>query len=295
MRLIPTPACYTYKMSEKTAYIVNAFTVNGEHGNPAGVVLDADDLNENQMLAIAQQVDLSETAFVSQSDTADQRLRFFTPTGEVDLCGHATIATWSLLKSLGHITNGSYVQQTLAGNLAVAVQDEIVFMEQAAPVFGEVISIAELGTLLGITAADSHPSLQPQMVSTGLKDLIVPVKNKDVLLRLQPQTEAIKAFSKAHDSYSLHVFTLTDGNSLAAARNFDPAHGIPEECATGTSNGGLICYLKQNDALPAGGIYRIEQGEAMGELSYIYGKFVGGAIWIGGNAAVMEKRSINKG
>ena len=95
--------------------------------------------------------------------------------------------------------------------------------------------------MLGIEAGDLHPSLIPQMVSTGLKDLMVPVKDRQVLARLQPQTEAIKVFSSEHDSYSLHVFALTDGDSLASTRNFDPAHGIPEECATGTSNGGLLC------------------------------------------------------
>ena len=92
-------------MSEKVAYTVNAFTANGEHGNPAGVVLDAEHLSDEQMLTIARQIDLSETAFVSASSRADYRIRFFTTTDEVDLCGHATIAAWSLLRSLGFISN----------------------------------------------------------------------------------------------------------------------------------------------------------------------------------------------
>lgn len=275
-------------MSERTTYIVNAFTAHGEHGNPAGVVLDAEDLNENQMLSIAQQVGLSETAFVSESSQADKRVRFFTSNEEVDLCGHATIATWSLLKALGRITNGNYSQQTLAGILGISVQDDITFMEQAPAVFSETVPRAEVASLLGITIDDLHPSLQPQMVSTGLKDVMVPVKNKEILALLQPQTEAIKAFSNEHDSYSLHVFALTSGDSLASARNFDPAHGIPEECATGTSNGGLLCYLKQLGVLPAQEMYRIEQGEAMGGLSYIYGKFADETVWIGGNATILH-------
>ena len=276
-------------MSENL-YIVNAFTANGENGNPAGVMLEADSLSEDQMLSIAQQVNLSETAFVSESSVADQRVRFFSPTGEVDLCGHATIATWSLLRSLGRISNGNYIQQTQAGNLAVEVQDNLVFMEQTPPVFGEEVSIIEVASLLGVTAADFHPSLQPQMVSTGLKDLMVPVKDKHVLARLRPQTKAIEAFSKERNSYSLHVFALTEGDSLASARNFDPAHGIPEECATGTSNGALLCYLKEKDILPKQDIYRIEQGEAMHQLSYVYGSFRNGTIWIGGEAKITERK-----
>jgi PhzF family phenazine biosynthesis protein len=242
------------------------------------------------MLSVAQQVKLSETAFVSKSDTADQRVRFFSPTDEVDLCGHATIAAWSLLRSLGHISNGNYMQQTKAGNLAVEVQDDLVFMEQTPPVFGEGVPVTEVTSMLGITAADFHPSLQPQMVSTGLKDLMVPVKDKQVLARLRPQTKAIEAFSKEHDSYSLHVFALTSGGSLASARNFDPAHGIPEESATGTSNGALLCYLKEKGVLPKQDVYRIEQGEAMHQLSYVYGTFRNGAIWIGGEAKITDHK-----
>lgn len=281
---------YNREMLE-SLYIVNAFTAEGKNGNPAGVMLDADGLSEDQMCSVAQRVGLSETAFVSESDTADRHVRFFSPTGEVGLCGHATIATWSLLKSLGRLANGTYTQQTMAGDLAVTVQDNIVFMEQAPAAFGEVVPLAEVASLLGIVVTDFHPSLQPQMVSTGLKDLIVPVRDKRVLARLRPQTEAIKSFSSEHDSYALHVFALTDGASLVSARNFDPAHGIPEECATGTSNGGLLCYLKDQGALPEQDIYRLEQGEAMGQLSYIYGKFRHGRgrVWIGGEAAVVEQ------
>ena len=119
-------------MHEQPVHIVNAFTANGEHGNPAGVILDADELTEGQMLAIARQVGLSETAFVSESDTATKKVRFFASTEEVDLCGHATIAAWSLLKSLGIIANGAYKQETRAGTLGIDVQDDITFMEQAA-------------------------------------------------------------------------------------------------------------------------------------------------------------------
>jgi PhzF family phenazine biosynthesis protein len=279
-------------MSERAAYIVNAFTARGEHGNPAGVVLDADDLHEDQMLAIAQQVGLSETAFVSKGNDAATRVRFFTPTEEVALCGHATIAAWSLLKSLKRVSNGNHIQQTIAGNLGVTIRDDITFMEQTPPRFYETVSTNIITELLGIETDDLHPTLPSQLVSTGLKDVMVPVRDAEVLERLQPQTEAIKAFSRQHDSYSLHVFALTQGESLASARNFDPAHGIPEECATGTSNGGLLCYLNQQGVLPTQDIYRVEQGRAMGQLSYIYGRFVDQTVWIGGNATLMAQRPI---
>ena len=69
---------------------VQAFTKDGAGGNAAGVVSDASGLSEAHMQAVAAQAGYSETAFVCPSDTADHRVRFFTPTREVNLCGHAT-------------------------------------------------------------------------------------------------------------------------------------------------------------------------------------------------------------
>ena len=278
-------------MSEKL-YIVNAFTANGENGNPAGVMLDADGLDESKMLAVAAEVGLSETAFVSQSDHATRKVRFFTPTTEVDLCGHATIATWSLLHKLGGLSAGTYTQETKAGRLKVAIQsDGLVFMEQTSAAFFDEIEPAEVAGMLGIEAHDFHTSLRPQIVSTGIKDLLIPTINKSVLARLHPNLDAIADFSRAHDISGFHVFALLEGKqSLAGARNFAPADGIPEECATGTSNGALLCYLKNKGALPNGTTHRIEQGEAMGRLSYIYGTFREGVVWIGGEAEVMDRK-----
>lgn len=274
-------------------YVVNAFTADGEHGNPAGVLLEADALNEQQMLAIASEAGLSETAFVSQSDHATRAVRFFTPTTEVELCGHATIATWSLLHTLGELSAGSYTQETKAGLLEVAIEsDGLVFMEQTAAVFFDEIEPMEIADMLGLGANDFHASLRPQIVSTGIKDLLVPMIDKSVLARLRPKLEAIADFSRRHDISGFHVFALLeDEQSLASARNFAPADGIPEECATGTSNGALLCYLEKEGRLPQQDMYRIEQGEAMGRLSYIYGTFKSDVVWIGGEATVVERPS----
>lgn len=277
-------------MPEKL-YIVNAFTANGKHGNPAGVVLGADAMNEASMLAMAAKVDLSETAFVSSSDNADYRVRFFTPTVEVPLCGHATIASWSLMHQLGQISAGTYTQQTNAGLLQVTLQDDgLVFMEQAEATFFETVSRSDVAAALGIAVDDFHGSLSPQIVSTGIKDLLVPVRDAAVLDRLQPNLEAIAEYSRQHDISGFHVFALLhEGQSLASARNFAPADGIPEESATGTSNGALLCYLKLEGVLPEQDVYRVEQGEAMGSLSYVYGMFKEGRVWVGGEATVVER------
>jgi len=271
-------------MSE--VHIVRAFTANGEHGNPAGVVVAADNLTDQAMLKQADSIGLSETAFVCDSDRATKKVRFFTPTVEEPLCGHATIATWSLLHQMGAITAGSYTQETKAGILAVEVQNTgLVFMEQAPAAFYDNIAPANIASMLALDTADLSSVLRPQIVSTGIKDLLVPVRDKVALSRIQPDLAAIARFSKQHDISGLHVFTLLGGGeSLASARNFAPADGIPEECATGTSNGALLCLLKSRGLLPAQPTYRIEQGESMGQLSYVYGTFKGDVVWIGGYA-----------
>ena len=115
------------------AQIVNAFIDGTAGGNPAGVVLDADTLTTEQKLHIARQLGLSETAFVSSSQSATVKLEFFTPTRQIPHCGHATIATFSLLHKLGVIGEGNFSKESIDGNLDILIAGEMVFMEQRAP------------------------------------------------------------------------------------------------------------------------------------------------------------------
>jgi PhzF family phenazine biosynthesis protein len=278
-----------------TVYHVNAFTADSKAGNPAGVVLDADSLSGSEMLAIAKEVGFSETAFVSESDKATKRLRFFTPTEEVDLCGHATIASWSLMYQHNLVDQGISTQETLAGLLKVEVgADGLIFMEQAKAALFEVVESEIVAPILGIKPTDFNSLFKPQVVSTGLKDLIVILNSEDVLNSLVPDFEAMAAFSKDHDITGMHVLCLLDEQpSLAAARNFAPLVGIDEESATGTSNGAFLCYLKRYGSLPAQDQYRIEQGKSIGQTSYIYGRFENDTVWIGGNATVMKEIEIS--
>jgi predicted PhzF superfamily epimerase YddE/YHI9 len=85
---------------------------------------------------------------------------------------------------------------------------------------------------------------------------------------------------------------LEQSESIASARNFAPVDGIDEEAATGTSSGALLCYLQKYGRLPQQDMYRIEQGEAMGCLSYIYGTFVDNIVWVGGNAEVAQQTAL---
>lgn len=227
------------------AYTLNSFAKTENGGNPAGVVPSADNLSEEEMQKTAALLGFSETAFVSKSDCADFKLRFFTPINEVDLCGHATIGTYYTLSALGIIKNGVYNQETKAGILRVEINEDLsVMMNQTIPEFYDILDKREIADSLNLTPEDFLDNVPVQIVSTGLKDIMVPVKSLKVLNSIIPDMNKIKDISKKCDVTGYHVFTLeTLHNSTANCRNFAPLCGIPEESATGTSNGALGSYL----------------------------------------------------
>jgi PhzF family phenazine biosynthesis protein len=225
---------------------LNAFTKNGAGGNPAGVVLESVGLTEEDMREIARIVGFSETAFVFPSTEADYQIRYFTPNEEVDVCGHATIATFSLLLKKNLIQQGTYSINTKSGLLNVTVNaDQSVFLEQNRPIFKEILPSKEIVRSLGIQEDQLMPHFPIQIVSTGLPDIIIPVKNLSVLKQLNPNYSLIKEISKRYNVTGYHVFTLETilPESTSHCRNFAPLYGINEESATGTANAALACYL----------------------------------------------------
>ena len=129
-------------------YIVDAFTSVPFGGNTAGVVLLEDDKgfpSDTLMQKIAAQLRYSETAFIKQNGEKDFTIRYFTPEGEVDLCGHATIASFKVLMECGKATEGDVcLNRTLAGDLNVYVGEQIM-MDMATPqVVGKKVEMKEL-------------------------------------------------------------------------------------------------------------------------------------------------------
>ena len=283
-------------------YTSNAFTKKKRGGTPAGIVLDADALADAVKQKIAARVGLSETAFVQKSTVADIKTTFFTPTAEVDLCGHATIAVFSLLLELARIRAGKYSQATKAGILGVEVQhDGTVFMEQALPSFGKAIDAREVARSLGTNLDSLLPDLPVQIVSTGLSDIIIPVTSLRVLLSIKPDFDEIAAISKKYGVVGYHVFSLeTKGRATAHCRNFGPLYGIPEEAATGTSSGALACYLFKHGKISGEEAQRLvfEQGYSMRRPSEILVRLdlkdnAIERVRVGGKAAAAEKLEIS--
>lgn len=254
-------------------YTVNSFAKTLEGGNPAGVVIDADTLSDEKMKKIAGTIGFSETAFVMKSESANFKVRFFTPEEEVDLCGHATIATFYVLLSKGLIKPGVFLQETKAGILSVEVkEDSSIMMEQNTPSFYEIVDKKEIADSLNITEYEMIDEMPVQIVSTGLRDILVPVKNTHILNSIKPNFEKVSRISSKYHAIGYHVFTLESlFGSNAYCRNFAPLYGICEESATGTSNGALACYLFKYEDIKMGRDHPfvMEQGYSMKKPSEI--------------------------
>jgi PhzF family phenazine biosynthesis protein len=253
------------------AQIVNGFVTGGIGGNPAGVVLDADELSENEMLGIAAKIGLSETAFVSSSDTEGFKLDFFTPNRRIAHCGHATIATFSYLAELGRISEGETSKETVDGPRRISIKNGAAYMEQLAPQYRmpgdwakDDVTMADFLQSLGITESDLDSSIGPILVNTGNSFIVVGVKDGASLRNLKPDFDLISVISEKLDLIGYYVFT-TDSNATdkdATTRMFAPRYAIQEESATGMAAGPLACVLHDHLHIEKD-TFLLEQGRFM--------------------------------
>lgn len=276
-------------------YVAAAFSKDDKGGNKAGVVLGRSELTSVQKAAIAKEMGYSETAFVLDSDKADFKLQYFTPTEEVPLCGHATIAAFSTLKLLNMLDKPDCTIETEAGFLNIHIKDDgLILMEQNRPAYLEVL---DSDIFMGCIERNFIDHRFPiQIVSTGLNDVMLPVDSVEHLEQLSPDFEMIANMSKEKEVVGVHAFTMIKESDVTAiCRNFAPLYGIDEESATGTANCALACYLfkyyKQQSQ------YVFEQGHNMGDISRIvvnisYHENLIDSVFVGGYGYLLGKRSL---
>ena len=249
--------------------ILNAFVDNNKGGNPAGVVLNADNLTNEQKLKIAAKVGLSETAFVSKSENADFKLDFFTPTRQIAHCGHATIATFSYLSQSGLIKNTVSSKETIDGRREILLQGDLAFMEQKAPLYRNVDKqTGQILKSLGLTQNDILKEAPISLVNTGNSFVIVPVNSAEILKNIKPDYALISQISDELDLIGYYVFCREASSPQrdSATRMFAPRYGIEEEAATGMAAGPLVCYLFDILGIKKDRML-IEQGWFMGQPS----------------------------
>lgn len=272
-------------------FIVDAFTSEPFGGNPAGVVLLGQDgafPPEELMLKVAAELRYSETAFVQQNGPAEFSLRYFTPKSEVDLCGHATIASFGVLFRQGIIPEGTRcLNHTLAGDLDVIVGEQVM-MQMAPPRVVEAsIDIPRLRRIMTVPD-ECTTALPPEVISTGLPDIILPVDTVDCLNALSPDMAALTALSSELQVVGVHAFALADDGYTAHVRNFAPLYDIPEESATGTANAALTHYLARHGIIGGATNCSFLQGEAMGRPSVISTqRLLDGTIHVGGPSRIV--------
>ena len=270
-------------------FIVDAFTDQPFGGNPAGVVLlDGDSFpKEELMLQVASELRYSETAFVKRDSDSEYTVRYFTPKAEVELCGHATIATFSLLYKLQLAKDGC-ICHTLAGDLRVEVGEKVL-MQMATPRIVDTITDSEeIYRAIGVT--DYQPTLPVQIAYSGLPDIMIPLRDVAMLQSLNPDMEAITAITRKYEAVSFHVFAFAGDSYTAHVRDFAPLYDIPEESATGTANAALTHYLQQNGRIPSTGDFSFLQGEVMGRPSVVATRVApDGIIYVGGTATIVAK------
>ena len=276
-------------------FVCDAFSFEIFKGNQAGVVILEEKENypnEFFMKNIAAELKHSETAFIKKIDNKKFKIRYFTPTEEVELCGHATISVFSTLRELKLITIGKYISETLAGNLEIVVDKDFIWMDMSAPKIEYIFNsneIREIYSAFNLDISQAPKNLIPKIVNTGLSDIIIPIENKKVLDSFIMNKEKVIELSKKYKVVGAHLFTLDKDKKITAfCRNIAPLVGIDEECATGTSNGALTHYLKDYNIISTQNINTFIQGEAMGRTSTILSKYKEDekTIQIGGNAVI---------
>jgi PhzF family phenazine biosynthesis protein len=285
---------------------VDAFTTERFTGNPAGVVLDADSLNDSEMLAIARELNNADTAFVLKPEGPDHelRVRFFTPRTEASFVGHATVATHYVLSRGGAnptAHGGRVRQRQKSGIVDIEVRGEgatrRIAVRQPAPPLGRQLNDRErLAVLdaLALSTGDIDTRCPLRIVGGAGTRLMIGVRSTEQLKQLKPDFSRLTTLSAQLGAAGFFVFTLSHAMAgcLTESRMFCPALGIPEDPVSGNAHGLLGAYLAEQGLLPhsgataqftgAQGHHVHRAGRVDVELEFTEGKLDG--VWIVGQA-----------
>ena len=278
---------------------IDAFTKNVFQGNPAGVVY-SDNLDENEKQLIAKEMNLSETSFISKSKTADYKLQWFTPTKEVDLCGHATIASLHYLFENGMISNNQNISfETRSGRINCSITNRKYFMQIPTLQLDEFDGCKEeILNALGIARVDVS-DLPFILLDNGY--LFISVNTLNALWKIKPDFNALNELSETKkEFFDVAIFTneTIEKESSAHLRFFAPYHGIYEDPVTGSACGPLLLVLIKlgliNNYIDDSVIV-FEQGDFLNRKGRVGVKFnfSKNELTISGNAVTVMRGKLN--
>jgi PhzF family phenazine biosynthesis protein len=261
------------KSERSTVLRYTAFDVDGEGGNPAGLVLDARGMDATRMQEIAAEVGFSETAFLTDDGGADERrfrIRYFSPLAEVAFCGHATIATAvALAERQG---TGELRLVTSAGEIGVETRAAngriLATLTSVAPAVGEVAEadLAEALTALRWSAADLDPGLPPRIANAGNDHLVLAASSRARLAELDYDREALGDLMARRGWTTVHL-VWRETETVFHARDPFPPGGVVEDPATGAAAAAFGGYLRALGLVEPPARITIRQGEDMGRPS----------------------------
>lgn len=288
-------------MGDHRYTLLDVFTATPLEGNGLAVVHDADGLDEAAMLALARETRLSETTFVQTSHVAgaDYRNRIWTVEQELPFAGHPSIGTAIAVARAQHGAAGGprevrYVQETGAGLQPIDVRLDgpnvaHASMLQEPPVHGAEVPRAEAVAAIGLTPEHADRALPPQLVSTGLAQIVLPLRDLDALGRARPDWAAVEGLLAAHGAAVLYAAVCDPANGRARARAFVSA-AVGEDPATGSAAGPLCAYVAARTGVAE---TLIEQGVEMGRPSRLHTAMEGDRPRVGGDAVVLADGTLH--
>ncbi len=267
------PSIEEVYIMEVNIFQVDAFSSTPFGGNPTIVVPNAKWITSEDKQRIANEMNVSNTAFVHQLGDERFRVSFYTPRREVNFSGHGTIATFFAMAEMGYIKpidNGikTASMETNNGRLPIEISyknmkvDKIIMELEGPKVINRILDISELHNITGINSSqigNQNKYFDPEIIYTGLSYAIIPIKEKDILDNLHIDNCSLLEFCNQNDAKGLIAFYLPDSNSkVVYSRSFAPAMGIDEEPATGIASGALIYYLKKYKMIDSNSITSIQ-------------------------------------
>ncbi|MBN8871098.1 MAG: PhzF family phenazine biosynthesis protein [Solirubrobacterales bacterium] len=287
-------------MSSHPVYWLDVFAEAPLAGNGLAVVLDADGVDDETMLAFARETGLSETTFVQSAsekavaEGADYRNRIWTISGEIPFAGHPSLGTAVAVAIDRELGQTSFTQETEVGLQAVDAERDHdgawrASVHQDPALFGEVFPPAKVAPALGIDPEMIDDRFSSQIVSTGLPALLVPVRDRDALAACRGDSEALAELGLGL-TLNLYPFVFDVPSRTAHSRCFALDLGDFEDPATGSAAGSLVAYLQ--DILDIDRI-EIRQGEQMGRPSLIEARMDSGRPRVSGQVQVVMSGRAN--
>ncbi|MCD6362503.1 MAG: PhzF family phenazine biosynthesis protein [Synergistetes bacterium] len=279
-------------------FIVDVFARGKYSGNQLAVFLNAGDLSDDEMGLIAREMNYSETTFITSDEEKNggYDVRIFTPEAEVPFAGHPTLGTAYIIREeiIGKAVREVKLNLKV-GQIPVVFGEtggeEVLWMRQKPPIFGEIIERAVISDVLGIGESDIDEKFPVQEVSTGLPFIIVPLKSLGALKRIRINLDKLYKLIEKLDAKLILAFCpeARERESDLSVRVFAHYYGVSEDPATGSGNGCLAGYLCKYRYFGSDEIdLRVGQGHEVKRPSLIYLKarkngekidiFVGGKV-----------------